>query len=476
MKVMLLSLPGIDESDGNLFPLGIGYLVGSLKRSHEVVAYHFNNIKRAREEIRENMVHSKPDIVGLTCSTFNRGFVREIIKLLKTIDRNIKIVVGGVHASFCYDQILRQYGADVVVIGEGECVLLELCAAVEQNISLKTIKGIAYKENSEVILNPPRNPVNNLDELPMPDYSYAHSFIEQSKMGFIITSRGCPVRCIFCSTSSFWGQKVRMNSVSRVVDEMEILISQFKVKKIFFHDDTFNLGIARVKAICKEIMDRGIKIEWGCSCRVTPVSEEMIACMVEAGCRHICWGIESGSEEILRTINKKISLSQIRNAFESCKKFSDVMSTGAFAMVGNPGESDRTIQDTVSFLNTIPLTDRPSTSTLYILPGTSLYESLKRDGHIRDEDWFKYDSVPRYTLENSRLRLSGWAKLLRNSGKRIPFNPQKHFWYGTLETSDLKADVMKRNPIVLMIKKFKKVVTQPQRIVSKFLLAGRIRF
>lgn len=475
MKVMLISLPGLTENDGTLFPLGIGYLVGSLKRRHDVKAHHFNFMSRARKDIPERLRVFKPAIVGLTCSTFNRGFVREMISLIKAEDKDIKIAVGGVHASFCHDQILRQYGADMVVIGEGERVLVELCDALEKKTGLDTVKGLAFRENDKVIVNPPHDTVANLDGLPLPDYSYARSFIGQSKMGFLITSRGCPVRCTFCSTSSFWGQKVRMNSPSRVVDEMEILISQFNVKKIFFHDDTFNLGISRVKAICKEIMDRGIKIDWACSCRVVPVSEEMIAAMVEAGCRHICWGIESGSEEMLKRINKKITLSQIRNAFELSKKFSDVMTTGAFAMVGNPGETEETIRETVNFLNTIPITDSPGTSVLYLLPGTLIYETLKREGRVRDEDWARYDTVPNYTMENSYQTMVRWAKMVSQSGDKIPFDLKKHFWYGTMETSDLKDTLRDK----CLFNRVLTLATNPQRVLSiakRYLPAGRIRF
>lgn len=475
MKVMLLSLPGYQENDGNLFPLGIGYLAGALKQSHEVNAYHFHKIQYAWEEIPGRVDLLKPDIVGLTCSTFNRGNVREMIKFLKTIDNKITIVVGGVHATFCYEQMLTKYGADVVVMGEGEKTIKELCNAIENNLPLDSIKGIAYKEKNNIIVTPPSDPVQNLDDLPIPDYSYAVPYIERSKIGFIITSRGCPVRCTFCSTSSYWGQKVRMYSVKRVVDEMEMIISRYKVKKIFFHDDTFNLGIERVKAICKEIMDRKIKVEWGCSCRVTPVSEEMISCMVEAGCRHICWGIESGSEEMLKKIEKKISLQQIRNAFELSRKFNTVMSTGAFAMVGNPGETGNTINDTVKFLNSIPMTDLPSASILYVLPGTLIYKDLKNKGYIKDEDWYKYDTVPSYTIENSYLTLVKWAKQVRNSALRIPFDPQIHFWYGAMDTSDINDD----SKIDIITKKIGTIITKPQLLVEyfgKLLPAGKIRF
>jgi radical SAM superfamily enzyme YgiQ (UPF0313 family) len=429
----------------------------------------------AKNEIIEKLSTLKPHLVGLTCSTFNRSFVREMIRLIKIVDHDIKVVVGGVHASFCYDQILQQSGADAVVIGEGELTLVDFCRAIENKVSLQTVNGLAFKENGQTVCNPPREIIKNLDDLAMPDYSYARSYIERSGMGFMITSRGCPVRCTFCSTSSFWGQKVRMNSVSRVVDEMEMLISRFNVQKIFFHDDTFNLGITRVKDICSEILRREIKVVWGCSCRVSPVSEEMLAAMVAAGCRHICWGIESGSESMLKRIEKKITLSQIRNAYDLSMKFRDVMSIGAFTMVGNPGESEHTVKETVSFLNSILITDRPSTSVLYILPGTLLYEGLKREGHISDMDWSRYDTVPYYTIENSFRKLAKWAMQINESGNRIPFNPEKHFWNALLKTSDLKGEHCPDSGMIRVAK----TLSNPKKLLSilkSFLPAGKIRF
>ena len=473
MKVMLLSLPPYSNSQA--FPLGIGYLASSLMQSHEVQAYHYADKEAAFKEIHNRVKSFRPHIIGLTCNSYNRGSVRQFIKLLKSIDKNFIIVVGGVHATYLYDHVLIQYGGDIVVLGEGEITFKELCNAIQNNIPLSSIRGIAYKDNGKVIKTPPSDIIKDLDELPLPVYSYAHSFMEKSKLGFIITSRGCPVRCTFCSTSSYWGQRVRTYSPSRVVDEMEMLLSKYKVEKILFHDDTFNIGIERVKKICREIINRNIHIDWACSCRVTPVSEEMIACMVEAGCRHICWGIESGSEEILKRINKKITLSQIRNAFELSIKFSAIMSTGAFTMVGNPGESHKTIQDTINFLNNIPMTDCPSTSILYVLPGTLLYEDLKKDGQLRHDSWYKYDTVPYYTLEHSYSTLTSWQRQIAQSGLRISFDERKHFWYGILESSDY--NVSKKNNT--LIGKIIKLIKNPKLMVSRFkkiLPAGRIRF
>jgi radical SAM superfamily enzyme YgiQ (UPF0313 family) len=477
MKVMLLFLPGFIKQPlpEYLYPLGIGYLAASLKDSHDIDAHYFYNEKRARKEIPEKFASFKPDIVTLTCNTYNRGFVRKTIRQLRDIDGSVKIIVGGVHASFCYEQILRRYGADVVVIGEGELVMQELCTAMERNAPLSSVNGIAFMENNGVVCNPPQNPIADLDDLPMPDHSYARSLMERSGMGLVITSRGCPLKCRFCATSSFWGQSVRTNTVPRVVDEMEMLISRYNVNKIFFHDDTFNLGISRVKALCKEIMDRGIKVEWACQCRVTPVSEEMIAAMVEAGCRHLAWGVESGSEEILSQIDKGTTLAQIRNAFELSARFSDVLATCALVMVGNPGESEKTIQETLDFLNTLPMTDPPYTSILRIYPGTLLYESIKANGYMREEDWYRYDTVPFYTLENSLRTQVRWTEMIVRSGNITPFAPQKRFFHSAQETAALKIDTK----LNAAIKRLVGIVTRPEMFMHRVrmsLPAGRIRF
>lgn len=476
MKVMLLSLPGMEEQDGCLFPLGLGYLVAILKPAHEVQPYHYQTMRAAVLDIPAKVEAFHPDVIGLTCNSFNRGGVRKIISLIRAIDEKVLVVVGGVHASFCYDQVLTNYGADVVVIGEGEYTLQQLCENVQNKQSLSQVNGIAFKRNGEVVVTPPREVATNLDLLPLPDYSYARDLIESSRMGMIITSRGCPVQCTFCSTSSYWGQRVRMFSPSRVVDEMEMLVSQYHVKKIFFHDDTFNLGISRVEAICKEIKSRGVNVEWGCSCRVVPVSEAMLDMMVDAGCRHICWGIESGSEEILKRINKKISLAQVMNAYELSRKHSAVMSTGAFVMVGNSGESSKTINETIKFLNTIPLTDSPSTSVLYVLPGTLLYSDLKERGLVKEEDWVRYDTVPSYTLEHSYLVLAIWAWRVNRSGLKIPFDSKRHFWsVDRVETSVLESRTGGWKILKALLMRMGRPACA-MGLLRRLLPAGRVRF
>ncbi len=428
-KVLLLSLPGLNTGDEPIFPLGIGYLLASLRQDKRPVqALHYQRPDHVYSQLPEVMQRFSPDIVGLTCTTFNRGLVREICTWLRTTHPHVRIVLGGVHVSFMYEQALREYGADYVVIGEGEITLRELCTALDQNLPLQEINGIAFLHDNQLVTTHPRETVQNLDELPMPDYSFAGELMRRSGMGFVISSRGCPVQCSFCSTSSYWGQKVRMNSPRRVVDEMESLVASYGVKKIFFHDDTFNLGITRVREICAEITGRGLKVEWGASCRVSPVSEEMIDLMVAAGCRHICWGIESGSKAMLARIGKRITQEQISKAFECCRKHLGVISVGAFTMVGNPGESPKTIAESIQFIGSLQMTDPPSTAVLYILPGTKLYAELLGTCPELASYWTAYDAVPYYTLEYPMETLSEWSRQISLSASLVPFDRNKHFW------------------------------------------------
>ncbi len=432
LRILLLSPPGFQAGEEPIFPLGIGYLLSALNQEFEARAAAYQKMEHALRQIPELLKRFAPQVVGISCNTFNRGNARRLSQLVKSAAPQAKIVFGGVHPSFFYEQALKHYGADIVVIGEGESAIVELCRVLERKTPLDEVEGIAFLRDGETVRTAPRRMVENLDELPMPDYSYAGHLMRASGMGYLISSRGCPVNCIFCSTGSYWGQKVRKNSVNRVVDEMEFLAADYGLKKIFFHDDTFNLGTARVKNICQEIMRRGLKVEWGVSCRVHPVSQEMIDIMVEAGCRHICWGIESASEEMLRKINKKIKLDQIKKAYECCRRHLNTLSVGAFAMVGNPGESEKTIEETVSFLNKLPMTDNPSTALLYVLPGTALYETLRNSSPGIDSYWIQNEETMYYTFEQPMETLRRWSQMVTDSGNIIPYDRSRHFWNDVL--------------------------------------------
>lgn len=429
MKIALVYPP---SSELNLkgYPLGLAYISASLKRKHKVDIYDYNGcqFKKSLNAFFGFIKQTKPDLVGISFNSFNRWGAYKIIKKIKKISKDIIVVLGGVHASTMHKQMFEYFfdHIDFIIQSEGEEPFYQLCNALESKTDYKNISGLVYKDaKGSFKANAVIDKVINLDDLPLPDYSYAAARIINNKFAYLITSRGCPVNCSFCSTSSFWGQNIRMNSPQRIGEEVDY-IKSLGANRIFFHDDTFNLGVERTIKVAQILKEK--KIEYGISCRVKPVTDEMIANLVDSGCRHITWGVESLSDKILETIDKKITKEEVKNAFDICAKYTDRLSTGAFLCVGVLGETEGTVKQTIDYLNkNIKSTHGPGASMLYILPGTKIYRDLIKNKEFDERIWIKTDSVYYYTKENSIRTLNKWRKKINGSGIRLPFNA-KYFW------------------------------------------------
>ncbi|MDD5560556.1 MAG: radical SAM protein [Candidatus Omnitrophica bacterium] len=438
MKVTLVYPPS-QELNLKGYPLGLAYLSASLKRKHRVFIYDYNGCK-LRDSLSSffsSIKQTKPDVVGVSFNSFNRWGAYKIIKGIKKISKDIIIVLGGVHPSTMYGQMFEYFSdyIDFIIQSDGEEPFYKLCNALESGQEYKNISGLVYKDGNDGFkANPVTEKVVDLDELAMPDYSYASGRIKESGFAYLITSRGCPVNCSFCSTSSFWGQNIRMNSPQRVGEEVDY-VKSLGAKRFFFYDDTFNLGIERTIKL-SEIL-KAKDIEYAISCRVRPVNEEMIAKLAESGCKHITWGVESLSEKMLQAIEKKITREDVKNAFDICAKYSDRMSTGAFFCVGVPGETEETIKESVDYLNkNIKSTHGPGASMLYILPGTKIYRQMTNNKEFDEKIWVSTDSVYYYTKEHNISTLNRWRKAINNSGIRLPFN-YKYFWdYAAVERKE----------------------------------------
>ncbi|MDP2927674.1 MAG: radical SAM protein [Candidatus Omnitrophota bacterium] len=429
MKIALV-YPPTSELNLKGYPLGLGYLSASLNKQHEVDIYNYNG-KEFNPSIRlflSTVRTKKPDLVGISFNSFNRWGAFKLLRQIKKIDRKILVVLGGVHPATLYEQTFKYFyhDLDFIIQSEGERSLPGLCQALKQGGDLSTISGLVYKDKDKGFLsNRVFGLVKDLDELALPDYSYAAEEIRQKKLAYLITSRGCPVNCSFCSTSSFWGQNVRMNSPERIAQEVEY-VKRMGAKRIFFHDDTFNLGIDRTIKITEVL--KKLDIEYAISCRVTPVNEEMVAKLADSGCRHITWGVETLSENILGKINKKITRELVKTAFDICAKFTDKMTTSAFFCVGTPGETEATIKETVDYANAnIRSTHGAGASMLYVLPGTKVYSDLIKENKFDAKIWVKSGDVYYYTREHSMKTLNRWRKLVNHCGIKISYTV-KYFW------------------------------------------------
>ena len=377
--------PHADTSIFRFPPLGLGYIAAYLKQqciSVEIVDCTFLNQKQALKKI----IDSKPKIIGIQSMYSMRKISLELAQLLKN-DCEL-LIAGGALPTTEPEAFLNDF--DVAVIGEGEQTMLEIVKQFENGGDLSQIRGIAYKDKDtgQVKRTSPRGLVEDLDNLPPPsrdlfdNYSYEKYY--SGRFGYkttaIMTSRGCPFECDFCSRPVF-GNAFRVRSASKVADEIEEVIS-LGYNRIWFADDCFTLNRKRLVEVCDEIIKRGLKIGWECLSRVDTLDSETADKMKQAGCVRMFFGIESGNDSILKIMNKKITTKQAYNATQICKKKG--IKAAAFFILGYPGENDKTILDTVKFASSLPL-DYLSFTLPYPIPGTPLFERLR--GELVSDEW-----------------------------------------------------------------------------------------
>ena len=412
MKILLLC-PASETtiSKNDYYPIGLLYLARILEQEgHQVVVkdYYkrqFSDYRNVWNEVKKIIKTFQPEVVGISSMTMNRVCGFKISKAIKKMNPKIKIILGGVHATSMYKQILENLPVDFIVLNEGEINFPKLIEALDKKKSFKKLKGIAFKEKSEVKFNGPGEFISDLDEIPFPKHELCKNTIRRTRTANMITSRGCPYGCIFCSTSAYWGRKWRARSAENVVSEIEEIVKKFPyVRKICFHDDTFVLDNQRVIDICNLILKRDLKIKWSCAARVDRISEEMLKKMKEAGCTDISYGVESGSEKMLKIIDKKITKEQIKRTIALTNKVG--IKYHVFLMVGNPGETWETVKETSKFLDELQNCNVTAVGRLELYPNTKAYEIAKNQKFINDSFWMTEKKVPHYTYENSEKELS----------------------------------------------------------------------
>ncbi len=429
MKILLLAPPATRLMNPASFvpdllppktwvPLGIASLASALRTSGFTVEYR--DLHDYDWPLVEALLtESDPDLVGISCFTFGRGNAMHLAALSKRLFPEVPVVMGGPHATFFPDQTLASGNVDLVVMGEGEITTVELarrltgssvgCLVQEriQNHELDNVRGIAFLKDGRVHLTPARESITDLDVFPFPAYD-AFDLAEykspeippqyQSLPGtHVMTSRGCPFKCEFCSVNRFFKGKWAFRSPDNVIDELEELVADLGVQHVYFSDDLFSLNHQRTINICKKILDRKLNLVWMAETRVDCVNEEMLTWMRKAGCYRVYYGVESGSPRILKSINKGFTTAQVRRAFRMTHQAG--MEPSCFLMVGNPGETQDTIDETIELIREIRPGTTPIVGITTILPGTRQYELSKRQGLISDDYWQSDAAPPLYTGE-----------------------------------------------------------------------------
>jgi radical SAM superfamily enzyme YgiQ (UPF0313 family) len=361
-------------------PLGLSYIAAVLESngfSSEIMDMNFHEI--GMERVEEKLAYDKPGIVGITSMTSNFQNALAVVKAVKLQSPGSNVVMGGVHATFMHKEILTTIPeVDIVVRYEGEFTMSELADALENGRSLRGVKGISFREGGSVVSTPLRERIEDLDSLPYPAHHLLKPSVEDYIKNFgkrsfpVMTTRGCPFGCIFCSTMAFHGRKYRTRSILNVMAELEYLVEKFKADNISFIDDNFTMQNERVFAICEEIKKRKLPIDWGCSARVDQVSEKLLKTMKEAGCNDLFLGIESVSQRVLNLVKKGYSVKQAKDAVRTAEKLG--IRTHCSFIIGLPGESARSLRSIEKFIEETKPSGRVLPNLLVTFPGTELLE------------------------------------------------------------------------------------------------------
>ena len=391
MKVALIAPPfPLDEAPSP--PLGLCYVAAAFREAGaEVILLDYIVEKYTPEKMRRSLEEFQPDAVGTTAVTMNFKGAAEILSDVKTFFPDLVTIIGGPHVTFDSADTLRQYPAiDVVALGEAESTIKEFTPQILNRKAWHSIQGISFLDGETLINNERREFIKDLDSIAQPVRDIL-SVSRYLALGFpvsIITSRGCPYRCIFCQGTRMVGHKIRYREAEQIADEIENILA-LGFRRINIADDFFTSSKKRVRLLCEEIKRRNIKFEWAAFARVNSVSHELLEMMMEVGCDTISFGLESGNEEMLERVEKHMKLDQARKAAKICKEVG--MNVFSSFIVGLPGETKETLQETRDFAE--ELGTEFGYHFLAPLPGTPIRDEIEKfDLTIQSTDWDEYDA------------------------------------------------------------------------------------
>ncbi len=416
-SVILIQLPSKawcrDELNHtrSLPPLGLLYIGTVLQeQGHSVRLLDMMVNPLHRDEFQAVIQDANADVVGINSFIESVPFALEVIALVKETLPNAKLVLGGPAPSVLAENFLNRSAADYVVCYEGEETVTDLLSRLQRPGGVKPaeVDGLAYRDGDHIRINNRRPLINCLDELPFPDRNliavdrYAQPFS-------LLTSRGCPMDCIFCSSRSFWTRRFRTRSAENILAEVLWMIDKYQARDFHIVDDTFTASHRRVYDFCRLLVSSGTDLFWKCESRVDTVNEPLLHAMYEAGCRELVFGIESGQREILKAIHKGITPEQVEQTVALARKLGFKILT--LFMLGHAQDTLQTMRGTLAFMshlaNTYGCHNRVSVNTPF--PGTYQYEHAEELGiAIHSSHWEDFTltnpniSTPNFSLEELR--------------------------------------------------------------------------
>lgn len=422
MKVQLFVPPGGYFAErwsrgSSMPPLGLLYIGAVLEKAGvDIEIVPADVLDLGWRQVGRIIESARPDIVGVTSTTENRFQSFRLLRLARRAAPEAVTVLGGPHASMAAEDTLANIPEiDIVVRGEGEMTMLDLCHALERKRaggSVTHVAGISFRQDGRIAANPDRSPITNLDGLPFP----AFHLVPFEKYNFkvdvpghgplpaanIMTSRGCPFSCNFCATPINWGRAVRVRTSDNVADEIESDIEHLGARVIFFYDDTFNVSLRRVEDICDRLLERRLDIFWRCEIRLDLMTKPLLAKMRQAGLYQVSFGIEAGSERVRNgVIGKKIRIEDFHNVVGWCRELDIV--PNVFFIFSHPTETWGEARETIDLIERYKDEIESTVAILHVYPGTPLETIAKETGRLpADFSWSRRRSSGIITLPTAQ--------------------------------------------------------------------------
>jgi len=392
-KVALVTTPLLQKRGNHpLFPpLGLAYMAAVLEQNgFEVKIFDCPACELDHEKLKAELTAYQPTMVGIGSMTPTIKSALKSARVTKEACPNATVLMGGPHATFSGEEILASEKAvDIIVRGEGEETIVELA----KQLPIGDVKGIAFRKDNQIIQTANRSYIQDLDALPLPAYKLLPMEkynITGRNLLSIISSRGCPYQCPFCVASQMFGAPFRARSPKKVLDEMEWLRDEYGAEGVAFQDDTLTFNKARALEICDGIIERKMKLPWGCGTRADAVTKDLVTKMSKAHCDEVMFGVESGCQRMRDLLKKKVTNEQCENAIKWTKEAGIFVTVSV--ILGYPGETKETLQESLDFVRRVE-PDDVWLCHATPFPGTELRELVKSYGWEMSDKWELYNTM-----------------------------------------------------------------------------------
>lgn len=421
--------------------LGIAYLAAYARKIHPNIEFQILDTRVAGKKETNKFFKNTFDIIGITVFSPVYFEVIQIFNRIKKQNPNTPVCLGGPYVSTIKDEVFEKTPADYAVYGEGEITFSELLFYLKGERNISDINGLMYKsKNGEIITNPPRKQINNIDDLPMPAYDLFP--MERYPLHRLVTSRGCPYSCAFCNSTSIWSGNWRKRSAEMIKQEIDHLIENYGKKIFIFGDNSFNIDNNRVEEFCDLLIASKTRILWSASIRADNIFQDLADKMKLAGCYNVAIGVESANNNILTKINKKTTIEEISEGIKIFKK-AGIEVLGQF-VIGSPYDTLQTVEESIDWAKN---SDCDYVNFYSVLPfkGTPQWDYIAENGRFYTKVIHDFHSIkPRIVFDTPEFSYDDRLKAINRAKKEGFYSNQdkKNWWFDVAKESSRKMQNM----------------------------------